>query len=78
MTGNESTKSDRGSLSQGALSAGRNSDPAGGPSGTNIGVGKKVGLYGVGLLLLGLMIVIAAALLVVHYAPFASMEGVGP
>lgn len=76
MNGNESVKTDRGSLSQGAYSSDRKT--VGGSSETRIGLGKKVGIYGVGLLLLGLMVVIAVALLVAHYAPFASMEGVGP
>jgi hypothetical protein len=76
MNGNESVKSDRVRSGRAAYSPDRKT--VGGSGETSIGVGKKVGIYGVGLLLLGLMVVIATALLVMHYAPFASMEGVGP
>jgi hypothetical protein len=43
-----------------------------------IGTGKKVGLYGCGLLVLGLVIVAVIIFLTGVYVPFEGTEGVGP
>jgi hypothetical protein len=44
----------------------------------NIGTGKTVGIYGCGLLLLGLLIVLIALVLTGIFNPFEGTEGVGP
>lgn len=44
----------------------------------NIGTGKAVGIYGCGLLLLGLLIVLIALVLTGIFNPFEGTEGVGP
>lgn len=44
----------------------------------DIGKGKKVGLYGAGFLLLGVLIVVVVMYLVGFYAPLEGTEGVGP
>jgi hypothetical protein len=49
-----------------------------GGSDSPIGTGKKVGLYGCGLLLLGLVIVAVILFLTGVYVPFEGTEGVGP
>jgi hypothetical protein len=45
---------------------------------TTIGAGKKVGLYGCGLLILGIVIIIIVLVLTGIYNPFQGTEGVGP
>lgn len=45
---------------------------------SGIGMGKKVGLYGTGFLILGLLIVVVVMYLIGYFAPLEGMEGVGP
>lgn len=44
----------------------------------DIGSGKKMGLYGCGLLILGVVIVIVMLVMTGIYVPFEGTEGVGP
>lgn len=53
-------------------------DPTRNVSEAHIGTGKKVGLYGCGLLLLGLVIVAVIIFVTGVYVPFEGTEGVGP
>ena len=45
---------------------------------SGIGTGKKVGLYGCGFLVLGVIIAVIVLILTGIYVPFEGTEGVGP
>lgn len=45
---------------------------------TSVGTGKKVGLYGCGLLILAIVIIAVVLILTGIYNPFQGTEGVGP
>ena len=45
---------------------------------TDIGAGKKTGLYGCGFLILGVILVLVVLILTGIYNPFQGTEGVGP
>lgn len=45
---------------------------------SGIGTGKKVGLYGCGLLVLAVVIALIVLILTGIYVPFEGTEGVGP
>jgi hypothetical protein len=47
-------------------------------SGSDIGAGKKTGLYGCAFLILAIVIVFIVLVLTGIYNPFQGMEGVGP
>jgi hypothetical protein len=50
----------------------------GGRDAADIGTGKRTGLYGCALLLLGVLIVFIVLILTGIYNPFQGTEGVGP
>ena len=56
----------------------RDDDIAHGGRDSGIGTGKKVGLYGCGFLVLGVIIVLIVLIVTGTYVPFEGTEGVGP
>jgi hypothetical protein len=54
------------------------SDSSGPSNAVRWGAGKKIGLYGAGLLLLGVIFILLVIFLTGYFAPFQGTEGIGP